>query len=131
MKRIQHVLLFVVAAFAAAFATFAGAQEGYPLDGTWRGEYGQPGAEGTLAVVVMNWDGSVITGRINPGRNTINFTSASLNAENWTVHFEAATADGQPIVVDGVLENIGSYNRTITGTWKVGDVESPIVLTRE
>ena len=32
---------------------------------------------------------------------------------------------------DGVLENIGSYTRTITGSWKVGDVESPIVLRRE
>ena len=125
MKRLQHVLFCIVAAFSGVSAT---AQEGYPLDGTWRGEYG---ADNTVAVVVMNWDGSVISGRINPGRNTINFTSASLNPENWTVHFEAATADGQPIVVDGVLENIGSYNRTITGTWKVGDVESPIVLTRE
>ena len=128
MKRLKHVLFFIVALFPAMFAT---AQEGYPLDGTWRGEYGQPGAEGTLAVVVMNWDGTTINGRINPGRNTINFTSASLNAENWTVHFEAVAPDGKPIVVDGVLENIGSYKRTITGTWKVGDVESPIVLTRE
>jgi len=128
MKRLKHVLFFIVASFSSVLAT---AQEGYPLDGTWRGEYGQPGAEGTLAVVVMNWDGSVINGRINPGRNTINFSSASLNPENWTVHFEAAAPDGQPIVVDGVLENIGSYKRTITGTWKVGDVESPIVLTRE
>jgi hypothetical protein len=128
MKLFQQVLFCIIAALSGAFA---GAQEGYPLDGTWRGEYGQPGTDGTLAVVVMNWDGSVISGRINPGRNTINFTSASLDPENWTVHFEAATADGQPIVVDGVLENIGSYNRTITGTWKVGDLESPIVLTRE
>src|SRR5687767_4617505 len=128
MKRCQHVLLFIVAALSGLLAF---AQEGYPLDGTWRGEYGQPGAEGTLAVVVMEWDGSVINGRINPGRNTINFTSASLNPENWTVHFEAVAADGKPIVVDGVLENIGSYTRTITGTWKVGDVESPIVLRRE
>jgi hypothetical protein len=128
MKRLKHVLVFIVAAFSSVLAT---AQEGYPLDGTWRGEYGQPGAEGTLAVVVMNWDGAVIHGRINPGRNTINFTSASLNAENWAVHFEAADPDGKPIVVDGVLENIGSYKRTITGTWKLGDVESPIVLTRE
>ena len=128
MKRCQHVLLFIAAALSGLLAF---AQEGYPLDGTWRGEYGQPGAEGTLAVVVMEWDGSVINGRINPGRNTINFTSASLNPENWTVRFEAVAPDGQPIVVDGVLENIGSYTRTITGTWKVGDVESPIVLRRE
>ena len=95
MKRCKHVLFFIVAALASP-QTFA--QEGYPLDGTWRGEYGHPGADGTLAVVVMEWDGSVIHGRINPGRNTINFTSASLDPENWTVHFEATAPDGQPIV---------------------------------
>ncbi len=128
MKRFRPVLFLLL---AASSGMLAHAQEGYPLDGTWRGEYGEPGAKGTLAVVVMEWDGSVINGRINPGRNTINFSSAALNAENWAVHFEATAADGQPIRVDGVLENIGSYNRTITGTWKVGDVESPIVLTRE
>ncbi|MES2626374.1 MAG: hypothetical protein V4628_13905 [Pseudomonadota bacterium] len=128
MKWSIQVLHFLLASIVGMCAS---AQEGYPLDGTWRGEYGQPGAEGTLAVVVMEWDGSVINGRINPGRNTINFTSASLNPENWSVHFEATSPQGQPIVVDGVLENIGSYTRTITGTWKVGDVESPIVLTRE
>jgi hypothetical protein len=128
MKRCKHVLFFIV---AALFSLPAFTQEGYPLDGTWRGEYGQPGAEATLAVVVMEWDGSVISGRINPGRNTINFTSASLNPENWTVRFEAVAPDGKPIVINGVLEDIGSYTRTITGTWKVGDVESPIVLRRE
>lgn len=107
------------------------AQEGYPLDGTWRGEWGQPGQDGTLAVVVMNWDGSLINGRINPGRNTINFTKASLDATNWMVHIEAASREGALIVIDGKLENIGSYNRTITGTWTQGGVENQIVLTRE
>ena len=36
MKRLQYVLLCIVAAFSGVSAT---AQEGYPLDGTWRGEY--------------------------------------------------------------------------------------------
>lgn len=104
------------------------AQEGYPLDGTWRGEWGQ---QANVAVVVMNWDGVRINGRINPGRNTINFTEAVLDAANWMVHIEANTKEGELIVIDGKLENIGSYNRTITGTWVQGGVENPIVLTRE
>ena len=104
------------------------AQEGYPLDGTWRGEWGP---EATTAVVVMNWDGSNINGRINPGRNTINFTSAKLDAANWQVHIEAMSKEGEVIVIDGKLENIGSYNRTLTGTYTVGGVANPIVLTRE
>jgi hypothetical protein len=104
------------------------AQEGYPLDGTWRGEWGK---EATVAVLVMNWDGKTINGRINPGRNTINFTKASLDAAIWQVHVEATSKEGQPIVIDGKLENIGSYNRTITGTWTQNGVANPIVLTRE
>jgi hypothetical protein len=106
----------------------ATAQEGYPLDGTWRGEWGQPAQ---TAVVVMNWDGANINGRINPGRNTINFTSAKLDAANWQVHIEAMSKEGEVIVIDGKLENIGSYKRTLTGTWTIGGTASPIVLTRE
>jgi hypothetical protein len=104
------------------------AQEGYPLDGTWRGEWGK---DATVAVLVMNWDGKAINGRINPGRNTVNFSKASLDATNWQVHFEATNKEGQPIVIDGKLENIGSYKRTITGTWTQNGVANPIVLTRE
>ena len=128
MKLFTAVLGLLSAFSVAPLVT---AQEGYPLDGTWRGQWGQPGGESTLAVVVMNWDGSTINGRINPGRNTINFTTASLDAENWLVHIEALTKEGQPIVIDGKLENLGSYNRTITGTWTAAGVANQIVLARE
>ena len=121
-----------IALCAAVLVPIAGsAQEGYPLDGTWRGEWGQPGGEQTLAVVVMNWDGKTLNGRINPGRNTINFTSAALNPADWSVHIEAQTREGEPIIIEGVLSELGSYNRKLTGTWTSGGVENPLVLTRE
>ena len=110
MKLLKSALFI----FAAALPFLASAQEGYPLDGTWRGEWGQAGGEQTLAVVVMNWDGTTINGRINPGRNTINFTS-----------------EGETIVIDGVLSELGSYHRKLTGTWISGGVENQLVLTRE
>ena len=47
----------IVAGLAAALLTAAlppaTAQEGFPLDGTWRGEWGE---NGTHVVVVMSWD---------------------------------------------------------------------------
>ena len=107
------------------------AQEGYPLDGTWRGEWGQPGGDKTMAVVVMNWDGETINGRINPGRNMIFFEDAGLDPETWTVRFSSTSKQGEPIEFEGVLENIGSYNRTITGTWTIAGVANELVLTRE
>jgi hypothetical protein len=124
---LNRILFAIVALLPLA----ASAQEGYPLDGTWRGEWGQPGGEQTLAVVVMNWDGKAINGRINPGRNTINFTSAALNPLEWSVHIEAQTRDGEQIIIDGVLSELGSYNRKLTGTWTSAGVENQLVLTRE
>ena len=107
------------------------AQEGFPLDGTWRGEWSVPGGEQSLAVIVMNWDGENINGRINPGRNMTFFEEASLDAQNWIVRFSATSKQGEAIAFEGVLENIGSYNRTITGTWTIAGVENALVLTRE
>jgi hypothetical protein len=127
MNLLKPMLLFI----AALLSLSASAQEGYPLDGTWRGEWGQSGGEQTLAVVVMSWDGTMISGRINPGRNTINFTSASLNPADWAVHIEAQTREGETIVIDGKLDELGSYHRTLTGTWTSGGVENQLVLTRE
>ena len=92
------------------------AQEGYPLDGTWRGYWGAEGETGTLAVLVMAWDGEHITGRINPGRNTMHITQASLDASNWQVRVEATSTGGEAIVISALLDDIGSYNRTLTGT---------------
>lgn len=127
MKLFKPVLLCL----AALLPLSSSAQEGYPLDGTWRGEWGQAGAEGTLVVVVMSWDGTTISGRINPGRNTINFTSATLNPADWSVHIEAQTREGEIIVIEGVLADLGSYHRTLTGTWTSGGVENQLVLARE
>lgn len=113
------------------FSPLSFAQEGYPLDGTWRGEWGQPGGEQTMAVIVMDWDGENINGRINPGRNMVFFEDASLDPENWTVRFNAMSKTGEAIAFEGTLENIGSYNRTITGTWTIAGVENQLTLTRE
>ena len=49
--------------------------------------------------------------------------SRQTRSLNWTVHFEADAKDGSHIVIDGKLDNIGSYNRTITGTWTEGTRE--------
>ena len=51
------------------------------------------------------------------------------------LHLEADSKDesGKPvkIVVDGKLENIGSHNRTLTGTWTRGTIKGTFKLTRE
>lgn len=107
------------------------AQEGFPLDGTWRGEWGNPGSPANHVVIVMKWDGETVTGSINPGPNSIDFDTAWLDASNWGVHIEATAADGDPIRIDGTLSDIGSRNRRVSGTWRVGDTEHAFDITRE
>jgi hypothetical protein len=116
-------------------AITAWAQEGHPLSGTWHGEWGAS-ARKTPVVLYMQWETRMLTGMINPGPNAIHLKIATLNPEGWQIHLEAETKDAQgdkvPIVVDGKLgEDLGSYNRSITGTWMQGTAKGPFKLTRD
>ena len=70
---------------------------------------------------ILNWDGKVISGTINPGTDDIPIKNASLNPEGWVVHLEGDAKDKTgPInyVFDGKIEGLAFHNRSITGTWK-------------
>ena len=125
--RAKATMLLGIFLLAAGVA----AQEGYPLDGTWRGEWGADAGERNPVVIVMKWDGENIDGVINPGPNSVPFTSASLEPSDWTVHIEAESREGEPIVIDAMLEDIGSYNRTLTGTWNQAGVDHGFRIARE
>ena len=117
----------VVFAMLLAFITVAAwAQEGHPLTGTWHGDWGATAAKRERLVMNMTWENRKIVGSINPGPKAIPLTSATLDAEKWTVHFE-----GAGVVADGKIDNLGSYNRTITGTWTQGGVKGDFKLTRD
>lgn len=120
--------VFIISMFAV---TFVQAQEGYPLDGTWRSDWG-PSAENTSnVVIIMKWDGENINCMINPGRNAYDFKSAQLDPETWAVSIEAENPEGEPVKIEGRLTNIGSYKRTIEGNWiQAGDAR-PFILRRE
>jgi hypothetical protein len=117
-----------------ALAVPAAAQFGYPLKGTWSGEWGPSKDKQTHLVLELNWDGQAITGTINPGPNAVRLTKATLDADTWTVHLEAEGKDAEgrsvPYALDGKLENIGAYNRLITGTWTQAGVKGEVKLVR-
>jgi hypothetical protein len=116
--------------FCLLLAVAARSQEGFPLDGTWRGAWGPEGSPSTV-VIVMKWDGKNVNGMINPGPNVVRFSGPVLEPSDWSVRIEAQSADGQPIVIDATLEDIGSYNRTLTGTWKQAGIDHPFSMARE
>jgi hypothetical protein len=115
-----------------AIATTAGAQEGFPLDGTWRGERTGAGqSAATTIVLVMQWDGQNVTGVINPGPKAIPIAAAKLIPDGWRVTLSARTAAGEPIAFEGTIGELGAYDRSITGTWTEGGREYRVRMVRE
>jgi len=131
MRRVVALLAVAMAGFTFALV----AQEGHPLTGTWHGDYGTSATQRTQMVFLMHWDSKKVEGKINPGANSIPLKTATLDASKWTVHFEADMKDAagkpMPMVFDGKLDNVGSYNRTITGTWTSGAQKGDFKLTRD
>jgi len=112
-------------------ATAAVAQEGFPLDGTWRGERQAAGEAPVTIVLVMQWDGRKVTGVINPGPKAVPIGEAQLVPEGWKVTIAAHTADGKPIAFEGAIADLGEYNRSISGTWTEGGRQYQFRMVRE
>ena len=119
---------------ALLFAASALAQFGHPLKGTWSGDWGPTKDNRTHVVLEFNWDGKAITGNINPGPRAAAFKKAELDAETWGVHIEADGHDAAGAVVhyviDGKLENIGAYQRVLSGTWTEGGKKGDFKVVR-
>jgi hypothetical protein len=111
------------------------AQEGHPLKGTWLGDWGPNKTERTRVTILFDWDGRNITGALNPGPTSVPIQKASLEPKGWLVHFEVDAKDkaGKTVryVVDGRIENLGLYKRSIVGTWSYDGVKNDFKITRQ
>jgi hypothetical protein len=112
-------------------ATVAVAQEGFPLDGTWRGERQAAGETPATVVMIMQWDGQKVTGVINPGPKAIQISDAKLIPDGWRVTVAATTASGENIAFEGTIAELGAYNRSISGTWTEGGRKYSVRMVRE
>jgi hypothetical protein len=110
------------------------AQFGHPLKGTWSGDWGTSKEKRTHVVLELNWDGKAITGNINPGPKAVAIQKAALDPATWGVHFEGdgkdATGKSVHYTIDGKLENIGAYQRVMSGTWIEGDKKGDFKVVR-
>jgi len=138
--RMKSVCAFVLISSLACLVMTAKAQEGYPLAGTWYGDYGT-GSQKSDLTVIMKWDGKSVTGIVNPGPNAIPIKSAVMDitpgkpapeGRNSTtgippvfkVHLEfdapGAAGGAAHTVFDGTIQNPVAGNRRISGTWTRG-----------
>jgi hypothetical protein len=131
-KRDLKVVLAIPVVLALALP--ASAQFGHPLKGTWSGDRGASKDRRSHLVIEFNWDGKAITGTINPGPNAVTLQKATLDPDTWAVHLEADGKDpsGKAVryVADGKLENIGAYQRVLSGTWTEGGTKGDFKVVR-
>ena len=136
--RIQPLLALAALLWTLAIALFAtplAAQEGYPLTGTWSGNWNAGDRSSRLLVVIDRSAERVISGYIIENRKRIPLTGASLNPQDWSVMLTAQGQDGDgnklDITVEGKIENLGSATqRMIVGTWQEGITRGDFKLQR-
>jgi hypothetical protein len=125
----------IVCLLAGLVVTVGFAQEGHPLTGVWYGDWGANATQRHNLTIQMQWDGKNLTGLVNPGPDSYSLKLVTMDSSKWTIHIEADGKDEKGIaarvVADGKLENIGSYNRTITGTWTQGNTKGTFKLKRD
>jgi hypothetical protein len=128
---IRRVTSALVALLLAAPAL---AQFGHPLKGTWSGDWGPTKDNRTRILLELHWDGKAVTGTINPGPKAVPIKKAELAPDTWGVHIEGEGKDAAGAVVryviDGKLENIGAYQRILSGTWTEGGKKGDFRLVR-
>ena len=83
----------------------------------------------------MTWDGKAITGTVNPGPEALTLGRVTVDYAKWTVRIEADGKDesGKPVRVlaDGKLDDLGSWHRTLSGTWTRAGAKGTFKLTRD
>jgi len=119
----------ILAILAAAVPVLA--QEGHPLTGSWHGSWSPSSSQRNPVMIFMKYNGKTIEGMINPGPNGVPIKTVTLDPAKWTVKIEADAKDGSHIVIDGKLDNIGSYNRFLAGTWTQGASKGDFKITRD
>ena len=136
----MRILLALVV--VASLGATAAAQEGHPLAGTWYGDYGTSANQRTDVTVIMKWDGTNVTGSINPGPNTKPIKSVVMNITPGkpAAQGQGSTSGIPPVfnvridvdgmVFEGAMQNPVAGNRRITGTWTRGSEKGTFQLRR-
>jgi hypothetical protein len=130
-------LLALLSLLAVSMSAFA--QEGFPLNGTWSGNWGPANAkedDRNYTTLVMSWDGKKISGLVDPGPDSATFKSATLDSSKWTVRLEYDLKDRAgkllPFVVEAKLVNAASRKgRMLDGTYTHGTTKGTFKVSMD
>ena len=130
-EMMKRLVMTAVALLTLGSIATIGAQEGHPLKGSWLGEWKGNTVHGDNILLILDWDGKAVTGAINPGaKDAITLTKVTEGPvtpayDAWNVRME-----GNGLVIEGKVVNLGSYERTMSGTWTQNGQKGDFKLTR-
>lgn len=100
-----------------------------PLTGTWKGDWGPTAEHRNPVVLELKWDGTALTGTVNPGPNAVMLTKASFNKDTGMVAMEADAKGHKGETVHYTIE--GKVEGTsMTGSWNHDDKKGDFKLMK-
>lgn len=100
------------------------------LSGTWSGDWGPTPEHRNAVTLELSWDGTNLSGTVNPGPDGIELTDASFDPAtgNVMMHASATNFRGEEVhyMIEGQLSG-GS----MTGSWNHDTTQGDFAITRD
>jgi hypothetical protein len=101
-----------------------------PLSGTWKGDWGPSANDRNPVTLELKWDGTALTGTVNPGADAVPLTKAAFARDTGMVTMEADAKGrgGAPVhyTIEGKVEGA-----MMSGSWSHDDKKGDFKLTKE
>jgi uncharacterized protein (DUF2147 family) len=110
-------------------ATAAPASGADPLTGTWVGDWGPTQERRNPVTVAISWDGTNLSGTVNPGPEAVTITKGSFAPDTGIVMMEASANSSSGKMVHYTVEGKLAEG-AITGTWMDDDKKGDFKITK-
>jgi hypothetical protein len=128
MRALTYLLIFAVVVLSACSSP-APSKEMDPLTGRWEGEWGPTPERQTHVELELKWDGTTLSGTVNPGGRAMELGKSSFNSKTNAVSMELDARDvsGEPdhYTIQGKVEG-----KEMTGTWTRNKGAGTFKITR-
>jgi len=101
-----------------------------PLTGTWAGNWGPSAEHRNEVTLELAWDGTSLSGMVNPGANAIALDSASYDPETGAVTMTASAENFRGETVNYTIEGTLDGS-TMTGSWVHDNQEGDFSITMQ
>jgi hypothetical protein len=129
MRALTFVLILAVVVLSAC-SSAAPSKEVDPLTGRWEGEWGPSPERQTNVILELKWDGTTLTGTVNPGGRAMELGKSSFNPKTNAVLMELDARDvsGEPdhYSIQGKVEG-----KKMTGSWTRSKGAGTFKITKE